>query len=513
MACILAGVGAGALVKHRSGTIFDRGLIGYAVLAAIALFLHFWLPGWICGGCVLAFAAFASCLAWQHQIAFLRAQPLSDAIIGFALLIGIWWHATKSALNYDMGLYYIQASKWTSFQPLLPGLANLHERFGFDSLIHSLGGLTLTPLVGVASIDVGFHAIVWLCLGRLLSELFRVRVFSRAWLAGVPFLGACALRPSFLNIGAPTPDFASAAIGVLMIFYFLKDAEGEQDAALLCLIAAVLGAVVRIQLFAFLGLILILWRRRKPRPLCVVPLLLLAIWFLRNIGLSGCIVYPIAVTCLTVPWAAGANVAASSATNIRHWATTHMSLPSGSADVALIFGCLLSAAVAFKSRSFWRPCFWPVVFGSVYAIAIFAGAPDFRFVLAIVLISISAFAAGCLGSVAGARPAVARWMGVGLLALAFGTELRSGLPNSQWPRIPTPSTHLVSTAVGVINEPTVGDQCWDAPLPCSPGVQGVGTAWLQREFVQRHILPKIAPGKAVVSGAVAIERNGFRTGQ
>lgn len=50
-------------------------------------------------------------------------------VLGYALT-----HALHALLDYDAGLYHIQAIKWIKNYPAVPGLGNLHGRLAYNSL-------------------------------------------------------------------------------------------------------------------------------------------------------------------------------------------------------------------------------------------------------------------------------------------------------------------------------------------------------------------------------------------
>src|SRR5215471_978333 len=54
----------------------------------------------------------------------------------FILCLVIGWQANRSLAplrTYDAGLYHLSAIRWISSYPIIPGLANLHDRLGFNS--------------------------------------------------------------------------------------------------------------------------------------------------------------------------------------------------------------------------------------------------------------------------------------------------------------------------------------------------------------------------------------------
>ena len=117
--------------------------VGFAVVMAGLMVWHFLLP--VDDRALLMFAS-AAALALVVERRWLASllrlpfnQPFAVVIIGFALWTAN--HALASTFAYDDYRYEFQAIRWFHDYPLVPGLANLHGRIGFNNSHHLFAAL------------------------------------------------------------------------------------------------------------------------------------------------------------------------------------------------------------------------------------------------------------------------------------------------------------------------------------------------------------------------------------
>ncbi len=122
------------------GDFFTAFWVGLATLLGLLQLWHFFAPidstayiALISIG-ILGFLSLVPDL-WR-ALRNTPSRPFAAGILMLAL-IAIWLanRATGLGAEYDSGLYHIAAIKWTLLYRIVPGLANLHMRFGFSSTI------------------------------------------------------------------------------------------------------------------------------------------------------------------------------------------------------------------------------------------------------------------------------------------------------------------------------------------------------------------------------------------
>jgi hypothetical protein len=508
LAWLPALLGLGAVLPYQGDPALRRavsGLLGLVVTATVATIAHFLVPVgpvvtlsiWTVG--VTAFAARREWLAEG-------LTTLELVGTGLALAWLLFWMQAPGA-HYDSGLYYLQTVRWATEQPLRPGLANLHGRLGFNSAWHmAAAGLELPGLAGRSAAFANVLPMVFTASAAMVG-LGKV-VSSRV--PGFPDLALALLLPvtgqAVGGLGAAAPDqvaslFLAASV-VLWIIALEREREGFPAEARSALVLTVFACAIKPSAAPILLLpaIALVARRRNLSLRWLAGLALLCgcvmvPWLARSFLLSGCLVYPAPATCAPgLPWSVPAGAVRSELDWIRSWARTPAGQPSvvladwgwlhewalrvgRRSDVAL-FGATAAVGLALAAAAGPPPAslVLPVASALLGIAFVFLSAPDprfaFGFLHALGLVPL-AFGVARLGAL---RRSTVRW-GVVLLVVLLaarwarvGSTARRAADWLDFPEPPVARTAVHRTTSGLAVEvPVVGDQCWGAPLPCTPG--------------------------------------------
>jgi len=238
---------------------------------------------------------------------------------------------TQSPGQYDTGLYHAQAIRWVEDYGVVPGLGNLHMRLAYNSAFMSLQALfSLGWLVGQSLHSLnGFF-----CLAAL------VYVFSTVRLWGENSLRVSDLLKCVMVIYVVQKRYDIASSGtdmetmLLILYIFVKWSEFQEkkcrDGVLygwLCLVS-VYAATVKLSaastaLLALYPLYLFIKDRNGKAILTHVAagLAVLVPWLIRNVIISGYLVYPWAGLDLFHPdWKMDPAVLAGDSEDIRMFA-------------------------------------------------------------------------------------------------------------------------------------------------------------------------------------------------
>jgi hypothetical protein len=453
----------------------------------------------------------------------IRSIGPSGAGCYLAMILSMATRSAGPCLHYDTGLYGASAVNWLSTYPIVPGLANLHGRLGFNSSLFlwtaalykgGLGTLSYRILggmvVGVAA------AIILAAIGRLLrgnlipTDLFllilTIPLFT--WIERDDLVGTntdlpstiCCLLGAYFVFQALSGTFvphnimrlrmvSACVLFSLAIVFKISTVIFAASSFVICIVILLSmsdsGVECRRSIFASLGLF----------TLIVIP------WIFRGYILSGYPFYPNYWFGAAADWRVSAESTKMVALGIRAWARMRHAPISQTYDwhwvrpwfeayrsnrvnfavpflIALSGAALLLLSSAQKRLLQLRQCLWLLV-PSVAAVTFwFLAAPDPRFGQAAIWGT-----AATLGS-CGFFPVVER-SGVRLKLLVV-TTLCLGLwclnPRSLWRSsyrqvfkvrqfspFPQSETKILQTRSGLeVRLPATGNQCWDAPLPCTP---------------------------------------------
>ncbi len=215
------------------------GLVGYSLLAAC---LNFAVPidsyvsfclmfvGW---GLLIAKGRAACACVTKSHIA------VAAMVFGYICVIPL-----TPVINYDTGLYHWQTIKWFIQEPLVPGLANLHDRFGFNSMWLTFAALVDLPpkLFASPNFISNSLAMFFYGVGIFLSmkSCFKGDVdLSNLFMAStaIPWLSKVAY---FMN--SPSPDLPVMLITFLIIYLLILSLERPVSRSVCLSLATILSA-------------------------------------------------------------------------------------------------------------------------------------------------------------------------------------------------------------------------------------------------------------------------------
>lgn len=220
--------------------------------------------------------------------------PLTITII-CVLLLSIW----GSQGSFDAFYYHFQNIRWIEEYKIIPGLANLEDRYGFNSnylLLSSiftfrfLNDYAIYPLHSV----IYLWLFTWLAIEIIKNNYDLKRVLALFFLAMLYFLSAKD------SLGTTSTDVVSA----LCIFYLsvktiLYPSSLKKEfllyMALACVIVTFKLSAAPFAILAIIPLIYSIRKKEFPALMItsIVCFLIIALWITRNIIISGYLIYPL----------------------------------------------------------------------------------------------------------------------------------------------------------------------------------------------------------------------------
>ena len=491
---LAAAAGVGLLAISRWKTVLTErqqlqlGLwIGIAILLLAPLVAHFFVPMGALGSRALSWLFVVIGGASLLRFAWIRRRPLvaacrraispsrwAIAVFSTLVLVAIVIisnFAAAEPMDADAGLYRLSVINYSRDNAIIPGLANLHDRYGFNSALWPL-----TPFLEVGLWnDQGFRLVAGLFLAGLAVDLFLRILVPRVggtlpgdWVVviGSAFIMAVVFTDSGRWIPSPGQDIAAFVPSLAAVAY-LSDAlwsKGTTRTVSLnvAMIAAGVSGAIRPLGWVLFAAILVLsvflaWPRKNAsssyglRRFCInmlgafIVLALAVAMLLRDVILSGWLLFPTSPFGIPVPWQLPDPSSASD--GITSWARA----PGISGDAVLEgfgwFGdwfasfrgsreaylLLLIALGSVLTVPFWRraaishPRIWAKMSVSLLPVFLllilwFFNAPDVRFAWA-PLIAVVAVPIGWLLSSGVLPSAPVRVGGLAILIVMLGTQV------------------------------------------------------------------------------------------
>lgn len=233
--------------------------------------------------------------------------------------------------NWDAGLYQLNAIQYSAEYPIIPGLANLHDRLGTNMASSLIAALLSGTFWGIDAFRLLVGFFVAVLVGDITLRLLDRRERSRVSPGLVILLlGAAFAVPFLLSspgtwVTSPTPDTISMLL-VLVATAYLADAvyRSNRTWSVVAAVVAVVSATVRTQLWVFAGLVVVavilqgIRRRRATKSVdpthrahsgrgfvILGTVLVLAtgiVMMIRDMILSGWLLFPASSLPLPVDW-------------------------------------------------------------------------------------------------------------------------------------------------------------------------------------------------------------------
>lgn len=258
--------------------------------------------------------------------------------------------AFSTALVYDFGLYYRQTVKWIELQSIVPGLANIHSRFGFNNSTF----LTASLLDSLKLIPQGFRIlssgmILYTLIYSIsnLKELFSLKktsLYGYYWALLLPFIMYIIFNGRGVYFISASPDTFVSILQIIVFGYLLRIFEEKsvkKETLMLILLYSVFLCTIKVSsavfavgtVFAALQVTFLQGHLKQILTLkflmysLLVSVLIGGIWITRSIIISGYALYPLSSISFDMDWKVPVEIVDNESDWIKSWAKTPRARP------------------------------------------------------------------------------------------------------------------------------------------------------------------------------------------
>ncbi len=198
----------------------------------------------------------------------------------------------------DIYYYHIQNILWNEEYHVVPGLANIEERFGFNSNLFLLcSTFGLRPLFGEFVYGINALCMTFMMI-YIISQANRQQIFLTVLFIAV-------FIPFFMeyktHIGCSSADLLPNLLIVYLLFTLLVDPQNLKKKSILFWLIPVFCITLKVSMvfICLLSLyLLILFIKEKNYKvaifICIAGLIVVTPWLVRNVIISGYLIHPYA---------------------------------------------------------------------------------------------------------------------------------------------------------------------------------------------------------------------------
>jgi hypothetical protein len=231
-------------------------------------------------------------------------------LVNFIILPGILSISTITiGFAYDAGLYHLNTQHWIRESNIPIGLSNLHFRYGFSSIIDYIsssfwlnGNFEIIHFVNLSFIS-SFVGIISYGLIQRVTPVLSMSSFAILIFGILDNFGKGGGRNGFIDIESVTKQDTPFGIifyltNILIIYCIKKNKASDFE---LLTISFLLLFGIQLRIFGLISVVLFMYliiKTNSTRVKLFIPSIFFgSFWLIKNILISGCLIYPIEITC------------------------------------------------------------------------------------------------------------------------------------------------------------------------------------------------------------------------
>lgn len=275
-------------------TISEFGIYGCFILSFISLFLNFFTPINEIISTIILLIPFI----FLFKIKFNFKDDFFFILISSILTTLIL--AYSNVNTPDAGLYHLPYIQTINENKIIFGLGNIHFRFSHISIVQYLSAININYLIGIKGIlipSASLMIFIFMYFIKQCHDIKKVNDFTIKDFFDFSILIYISYKINRYS------GFGNDAIAHLLFFYlisqFLKVSENYENLYKTSLISIFifLNKITLIFSFFFPLFLFLKNKEKKLKILFSFPMIFLILWLIKNILVSGCLIFPLKQTC------------------------------------------------------------------------------------------------------------------------------------------------------------------------------------------------------------------------
>jgi hypothetical protein len=299
-------------INKKKNQIFNLDILyGLFFLIFLSLFLNFFSPLKYFVYIVILIGLYFFITALKHKK--IKINFLIHLFIIFLLSTVVY----SNGDNVDSPMYHLQIIKWLYNEKIIFGLPNLEIRFGSNSLwfgILSLLQINLNNFNSIYTFNLIPFSILFYQIFNCEKKISFIFInLSILFLLIFSFLHPFSNGIILNHLHNTEVDTVGMIFFILSFFLFLKYFEDKKKENLhLLIICSVICLVTKLSYIAVLIFPLYaLYNYHKNigekiiNKINLIVIVFICLWFVKNLIISGCILFPVSLSCFNFSWSPG----------------------------------------------------------------------------------------------------------------------------------------------------------------------------------------------------------------
>ena len=285
------------IFKYKETNLIDTSIIGIISASLIPLIINFFFPLNLIVNTIFLLTIFSIFLFSKFKLEKFDFYFISAvSILSFIIIL------FDNEYRPDAGLYHLPYIQILNEQNILIGLTNLHTRFGHISIIQYLSAFNLNIFTGqvgvIIPISIIFSFIYLYFLYDIHKLLKKEESISIGKIFSIFILIYITYKINrYSEFGNDAPAHLLFFYLISKFLYFKKYSLKNIHNIYLCTVYLFLNKIFFV--FTFILPLYLLIKKKKffLNFVFSIPTLLFVLWIFKNILISGCLLFPIKITC------------------------------------------------------------------------------------------------------------------------------------------------------------------------------------------------------------------------
>ena len=296
------------LFESKSKIKEEDFIVGIIIISFLALFINFFLPLKLVTPFIIILGI--ALFVWS----FFKDKFALNFKSYFIILFLFCFFTHNNSLNYDSPFYHLQIIKWINEYKISFGLINLEPRYAMSSIWHQFLALFNYNIFQFNPVYLISLIVFSVFLNKAVNEQdFKKKsnffiLFVNCFLFFFALIHPFKDGIIFNHLGSPESDIIGIVFFSFSFYFFLKILDDKKIIDFYYLLFFVFyGILIKIS-YAYLVFLLILplviFKQEilVNKKVFIIVTIFTFFWFLRNSIISGCLIFPISITCLDLSW-------------------------------------------------------------------------------------------------------------------------------------------------------------------------------------------------------------------